>query len=1031
MSVGQNPSGDRPRSEPDPVVQPRVPIHRNCPHCHSPIELAANSAGQEVLCPSCGSSFYLDSYRANLCGEIERPLLGKFELIEVVGRGTFGTVYRARDTQLHRTVAVKVPRAGQFGTIEDEDRFVREARNVAQLQHGGILPVYEVGRTESFPYIVSEFVEGITLADALTARRFGFRESAQLVARIAAALHHAHAQGVVHRDLKPSNIMLAADGSPRVMDFGLAKRDAGEITMTVEGQVLGTPAYMSPEQASGQSHHVDGRSDVYSLGVILFELLTGEPPFRGNQRMLLHQVLHDEPRSLRSLNDRIPRDLETICLKAMSKEPPRRYQTAQAMTDDFARYLAGQPIAARPVGRMERAWRWCHRNPVVAGLLAAVVFSSLLGTMFSGYFAVQADARATEAIAENKRADGKAEEALANAKSAAEARSKATEEAEKATSVAQFLAGMFEASAPNQHSGVRFTGYRIRGPKGSPDPTNLTARELLDRGARKVVDELQNQPAVQAALMDTIGNVYIGLDLTEQAEPLLRSAIEIRRRLHTEPHLDTAASLYSLAVLRAVQLRLDESAEASREALAIRQNLLGADHKDTVDTKFMLAFALGWAGKNSEAEELLRDVLSWRCAHFGKQHPETAFAMIGLAGTLLHRNEINKAVPLLADATAVLMKDPQTKVVGLAMAEIQQSRVMRGLGQYQAAADISTRAVEHFRESQADDHPMFAFVVVQHVLTLTSAERVDEAKQVCREQLQKLHKRNGPRSPLLAEAIGGLATVVLKRGNLNDLDEVEGLCREWLGKTQEPGKPPTHADAEITGALAALLAKKAMRADNPQDLGDAEKLYQEYVSIEHELDVMPTELLVALMKSIAEPLERRNPVRAEALYRQAFEMTKGSLAGQREAKPPGKPDVGPFAQAVVAFAGMLRRGARTGEAETLYRESLPLIREHEDGFYTMRLLQELADLKQAERKFDEAERLYRDSLQLAEILAKNPKFADSWMSAILTELGDCIVAQGRMNDAEATYRKAIAIGNKDWAPRAEAKLAELLRKNGK
>ncbi len=338
---------------------------RNCPHCGNPIELVTENPNDELVCPSCGSSFRLDPDRTRMWSKDKLPRLDKFELIEQVGRGVFGTVYRARDTQLQRTVAVKVPRSGQLMSDEDEDRFVREARNAAQLQHPGIVSVYEVGRSDTFPYIVSEYVEGITLADALTARKFGFRESAELVAQIATALAHAHDHGVVHRDLKPSNIMLTADGTPRVMDFGLAKRDAGETTVTVEGQVLGTPAYMSPEQASGQAHHVDGRSDVYSLGAILFELLTGELPFRGNQRMLLHQVLHDEPRAPRSINRHIPRDLETICLTAMAKDPARRYQSAQAMAEDLARYLAGQPIEARPVGRLERGWRWCGRNPVL------------------------------------------------------------------------------------------------------------------------------------------------------------------------------------------------------------------------------------------------------------------------------------------------------------------------------------------------------------------------------------------------------------------------------------------------------------------------------------------------------------------------------------------------------------------------------------------------------------------------------------------------------------------------------------------
>jgi serine/threonine protein kinase/WD40 repeat protein/tetratricopeptide (TPR) repeat protein len=364
-------------------------LHIRCPHCHNPIELVPDAELDSICCPSCGSNFSLVGEVAATKVADQVAQVGHFRLIERVGMGAFGSVWKAHDTKLDRTVAVKIPRSGQFDEAQ-EKAFIREARSAAQLNHPGIVRVHEVGRDGDTIYIASEFVRGLTLSDWLSGQRPNVREAAALCAKIAIALHHAHEQGIVHRDMKPGNIMLDGDGEPHLMDFGLAKRSAGEITMTVDGQVLGTPAYMSPEQAQGDGHGVDHRSDIYSLGVILYQLLTGELPFRGNARMLMHQVIHDEPRSPRRLNDRIPRDLETVCLKAMAKEPARRYSTAAEMADDLGRFLHGQPVVARPITRIERAWRWSKRQPVVASLLGAVILSLAAGTIVSTVFAIRA-----------------------------------------------------------------------------------------------------------------------------------------------------------------------------------------------------------------------------------------------------------------------------------------------------------------------------------------------------------------------------------------------------------------------------------------------------------------------------------------------------------------------------------------------------------------------------------------------------------------------------------------------------------------
>lgn len=409
-----------------------MPVTVLCPGCSKHYSVQEEFLGRNTTCKKCGRTFLLSgssqpgaktSHSAEMPERQSAPLqsvaetapqaagtdphgpvkkLGRFEIRgDPLGAGAFGAVFRGFDPILGREVALKVPHAGSLQTARQKERFLREAKASAQMRHPNIVPVYEAGVDGDTYYIASAFIPGQTLKDAIADSRFDFQRSVKIVRDLAGALDYAHRLGIVHRDVKPANIMLDACGEPQLMDFGLARLDDASSTgsadaeaesagkppqlkrlagragvegadskLTQDGSVLGTPAYMAPEQASAQHQLVGPASDQYSLGVVLYELLCGDTPFSGPPGLVLSLVINQEPPAPRSVNPAIPLDLEAICLKAMAKAREHRYVGCREFSEDLRRWQAGEPIHARQISPVERFLRWCRRNPVVAGLSA-------------------------------------------------------------------------------------------------------------------------------------------------------------------------------------------------------------------------------------------------------------------------------------------------------------------------------------------------------------------------------------------------------------------------------------------------------------------------------------------------------------------------------------------------------------------------------------------------------------------------------------------------------------------------------------
>jgi len=605
-----------------------------------------------------------------------------YEILGELGRGGMGVVYKARQIALNRIVALKTIRGNRVGP-RDLARFLIEAEAVAAIEHPNVVRVYEYGDHEGQPYMALEFLPGGTLRDRMNVTgKLQPHEAARLLAPIARGVAAAHALGIVHRDLKPENVLFSKDDSanektapdsgstpaastPKVADFGLAKRGSSDLTQTQA--VMGTPAYMAPQQADGKTKFVGPTADVWSLGVILYECLHGERPFDApDVHGLLGMIRSAEVPAFDS-QSRIPRELDLICRKCLEKSPADRYPTAAEFADDVDRFTRGEPVTVRPLGAVSRGVRWARRNPGIAGLLSVVLLSSvgLLLSLFAQYKQAvsqaefernaKIEAETLQLAAEKLAKDNEelASSETARRREAERLKQQADAEASRANQVSDFMTGLFRGSDP-----LDFFGSDIL-PQSWEKQRTKTADDLLKEAAEKFRTGLQSQPLTRAKLMEAVANSLTSFGDYKAAEPMFREALELRRKNLPEDHPDVIENELALGRMYWNMGDFPEALIWFRGALA-KQRRSGAPETAILASRFYEALALTFID-DKHADAIFREVIENRERLLGPNHKDTISARIGYAGMLLDQGRTGELMTVLPKVLASLQSHPSAQ----------------------------------------------------------------------------------------------------------------------------------------------------------------------------------------------------------------------------------------------------------------------------------------------------------------------------------------------------------------------------------
>jgi serine/threonine-protein kinase len=573
-----------------------------------------------------------------LCGQD----FGDYEVLEEIARGGMGVVYKARQKSLNRVVALKMILAGQLASVEQVRRFRIEAEQGGGLDHPNIVPIYQIGEVGGQHYFTMKLIEGGSLSDQIARWKDDVRGAAKLVAAVARAVHYAHQHGILHRDLKPGNILLDAEGRPHVTDFGLAKHLEGNQASTVSGAIVGTPSYMAPEQVAARKH-LSTAADVYSLGAVLYELVTGRPPFQAATPFdVFQQVLEQEPARPRSLNLKVDRDLETICLTCLAKEPERRYASAEALARDLERYLAGEPIRARPAGVRERVFKWVRRRPAAAALLV-VIGLAVLGLSLGGWWVnVLLQAALRDASRARQAAEDRQQEAERERQEAEDRRQEAERERQRAEANAKEADRQRELVKTNFQKRLQIVDdflLRMDRRLANMEEMEGVRIEFLSEALQLcegLLKERVNDPAVRrqtGRVYGSLGDAWRERGSIQKAEEAYDQALALQKKLVEESagepayRNDLIITQSNRAKLLQARQRFAEAEEIYRQIIPL-QDQLAAEFPNEPDYlseaaryRFELGNLLEESRNARQAERFYREALA-KVEKLAAKHPD-------------------------------------------------------------------------------------------------------------------------------------------------------------------------------------------------------------------------------------------------------------------------------------------------------------------------------------------------------------------------------------------------------------------------